>query len=478
MQKAGIVLILWMLCNTCRADSVFERVAGIHDTGIQQVERSKTDPSMIVASSANSLYLSRDSGGRFDRIESLTDEQISHFCIAPDTTSAIYVAGSRHCYRVKENTRRIFSAAPEETINFIALHDNRLYIATSTGLHHAEQYRLDWQEVPGFSGTEVYSIEGVGSDIYVASESGVYRFRPGDAPRRLFATHRNENGLQPWLVKTDINISNRLWLCSSRGIFHSDNRGMEWKKLSTAGLDHLAVHHIAQSGQDGSVLYACSEAGLFKVNIATGSSNALYEGLSTTGTKWIDVSSNGEIYLATDTGLFRSRTKSSAKFDEHIAIMMREPSIHAMQVAALRYNEVHPEKIGLWRNRLKYRALMPRISFDYDNNIGSSFTKDQYYFARGPHKWGVSASWDIGNLIWNSYEDDIDNRSRLTTQLRLDILDQVNRVYFERLRLKQEISGTNPGSQERFEKTLRLQELTATLDGYTGGYFTRKRIGF
>ena len=58
-------------------------------------------------------------------------------------------------------------------------------------------------------------------------------------------------------------------------------------------------------------------------------------------------------------------------------------------------------------------------------------------------------------------------------QLRNDILDQVNRTYFERRRLQQELLASPPKDEHALiEKQLRLEELTADLDGLTGGYFS------
>jgi hypothetical protein len=56
----------------------------------------------------------------------------------------------------------------------------------------------------------------------------------------------------------------------------------------------------------------------------------------------------------------------------------------------------------------------------------------------------------------------------------LDILDEINRVYFERLRLKQEICQSAVSALDLAQKELRLAELTAIIDGYTGGYFSRE----
>ena len=58
-------------------------------------------------------------------------------------------------------------------------------------------------------------------------------------------------------------------------------------------------------------------------------------------------------------------------------------------------------------------------------------------------------------------------------QLRDDILDEVTKIYFQRLRVKMELQQSIPeNGVKREEKELRLQELTALLDALTGGYFS------
>ncbi len=60
-------------------------------------------------------------------------------------------------------------------------------------------------------------------------------------------------------------------------------------------------------------------------------------------------------------------------------------------------------------------------------------------------------------------------------QLRGDILDEVNKTYFERLRVKMELDSLSVEERKkRLEKELKLQELTASLDALTGGFFSQQ----
>jgi len=158
-------------------------------------------------------------------------------------------------------------------------------------------------------------------------------------------------------------------------------------------------------------------------------------------------------------------------------IMRKLPSINEVQQSALDYNEIGPEKIIKWRKSLKYRALMPTVSLDYDKTIygtagGATYDGRCYV---GPYDWGISVSWDLANMVWNSYEDDIDTRSRLNTQMRKYTMDKVNEAFFELVKLYlEQKSLPREKQEEKIAKELRIKELSAVLDAYTGGYFSRR----
>ncbi|KPK42439.1 MAG: hypothetical protein AMJ78_02540 [Omnitrophica WOR_2 bacterium SM23_29] len=163
-----------------------------------------------------------------------------------------------------------------------------------------------------------------------------------------------------------------------------------------------------------------------------------------------------------------------------------EPTILELQRAAIRYAEVNPGKITNWRRQAAIKALLPEVSVGYDNNtyrtISSSSSKGEITFAVGPddlsYGWDFSLSWDLGELIYNHDQTTIDSRSKLMVQLRNDVLEQLNKAYFERKRLQTELTKyPDKTSQAYIERQLKIEELTATIDGLTGGYLSRKIEG-
>jgi hypothetical protein len=166
-----------------------------------------------------------------------------------------------------------------------------------------------------------------------------------------------------------------------------------------------------------------------------------------------------------------------------IELSREEPAICELQRAAIKYAEVEPCKIANWRRQAALKAILPDISVGYDTDIYktiSSSSKDgKSYFWEGPDDgakgWDVSASWDLGDLIYNDDQTSIDTRSKLMVQLRNDVLEDLNAAYFERKKLQKQLDRLPDKTSDAYlEREIKIEELTATIDGLTGGYLSRR----
>ena len=139
------------------------------------------------------------------------------------------------------------------------------------------------------------------------------------------------------------------------------------------------------------------------------------------------------------------------------------------------------EKIDRWRKDAKQKAILPNLSASAGRDLtdyyhwDSGTSPDTLQRGKDAVDWAVTVSWDLGDLIWNDDQTSIDARSRLLVQLRDDILDEITQLYFERRRLQIELLTDPPKTlQNKLEKELKLQKLTAGIDALTGGWFSKK----
>jgi hypothetical protein len=90
-------------------------------------------------------------------------------------------------------------------------------------------------------------------------------------------------------------------------------------------------------------------------------------------------------------------------------------------------------------------------------------------------------TWDFRDLAYEPEQIDLSREARLVIGLRDDVLDEVNQVYFERLSVEAELAssqGVEPGPEvvdaqtRRFNLELRIAQLDAALDAWTGGWWS------
>ena len=477
-----LLLACFLVLPLNNAFAVFVNVQDIEDAHIKRIAISPFDENLIYVGSKNALFKSADKGKKFQKIYVFKDEELSHIAFDPVSANTAYVAATRHLYKITDKIDMVFRSADEDSILSVAKYKDGIYVGTTGGLYFSSEDILKWQKIGGLTdATTINYIEPAQDGLYLATNKGVFFLKDKDNIKRIFILRdkevedEEESGVVANIIKVDIFDKSKIWLGATNGLFLSKDKGENWNKLYLGSLDSLNIVSLAQTKLEESSIYVGTLKGFFKADLKTNSAKQIFEGIYSDEIFWVAFSPAGEIYLATSKGLFESTYFNPPSNKRPIAEVLKgEPSIREVQQAAIRYNETSPDKIRQWRQAVKVRALMPTLKLDYDKTITTALGATYDRVQVGPRDWGVSFSWDIADLVWNTRETDIDTRSRLNTQLRLDILDEINRVYFERLRVKREIVCNNLQEEELCQKDLRLQELTAIIDGYTGGYFSKK----
>jgi len=479
VKKIIFFLPLFLIISFHNSFPLFRPVQELESSNVKRVIISPFDSKVICVASKNSLYKSQDAGQKFEKVAVFKDEDVQHIFFDSSLAETVYVVTSRHIYRLKNTLEKLFSSSDEEIIYTAVKYRGLLYIGTSQGLSSASEDVLIWRRVKALSDFAIYFLEPSADNLYLATERGAYLLKDDQKVERLFVMRKEdavgEEGLVSQIIKVDVLNKGYLWLGTNHGLYVSEDKGDNWRKLYISGIDNLSINCLAQTKLEAGTIYLGTTKGLFMVDLRRNKSKQLFEGLYSSYISWIEFTPEGKIYLATSKGLFDNDYFSSAYSENNLEMVLGgEPSIGEVQEAVLVYNGVHPDKIKKWRQGLKYRGFFPTVSLDYDKTISVSTNPSYKESVVGPYDWGVSLSWNVGDLLWNSYEDDVDTRARLNTQLRLDVLDEINRVYFERIRLKRELTSTSLSEEDLFKKRLRLAELTAIIDGYTGGYFSKQ----
>ncbi len=167
-------------------------------------------------------------------------------------------------------------------------------------------------------------------------------------------------------------------------------------------------------------------------------------------------------------------------------VLMRfagEPTIREVQERAITWVQVHPEIAESWRTRARFNALAPRVTtagqgtLDDDLRVveqaGEADVEAKTNNATG--RLTVGVTWELDRLIFEPQEMAVAREAVRTANLRDRMLEEVTRRYFERRRLQVDLELAPPTDlADRVRKELRLMELTADIDAFTGGWFSDK----
>jgi len=434
---------------------------------INTLAMNPADYNVVLAATDNGLYRSKNLGGRWDRIFR-GKNNLENQCTAVLDTGSVLFSGTRAGLFISRDNGRSWDKENKIIGNMAILNLDTsasysiIYLAATSGIFKSSDNGKSWERI-----FLSYSRQ----DGQIESDAG-----QADIPQEEPSAVR--------FVKADIHNAGLVYFSCSKGVYRSCDRGKSWQKLSEYGLLNRDVKMLCLSAT--LQIFALSQSGVF-----------LYEdqrwrevsfGLTAGKLNYFTLDNLDNIYVAAEAGMFRAKQDDRVSFIRQGSIyeyLKDEPKIRDVQEAAIKYAEVGPEKIAQWRKKAAKKALLPQMSVGLDRNTtdlwhweGGSTTKtddDTLRRGRDTLDWDVSLNWDLSNLIWNDAQTSIDARSKLMVELRDDILDQVNKLYFERLRIKSELNDLAiEDRNKRFDKQLKLEELTASLDALTSGYYSEQ----
>ncbi len=182
--------------------------------------------------------------------------------------------------------------------------------------------------------------------------------------------------------------------------------------------------------------------------------------------------------------------------DDIMGQFSHEPGIEAVQKAAVDYAEIDPMRFRSWRQHVKNKALLPdslQMTVGHDTNDDTDYSRSKTISLTGgtatigpdDETWGHDTNydwdyelrmrWNIQDYLFNSDMLRVSSETKSQIGFRQDILNEVTKLYFDRRRLQVEaVLDGKADIQSRVKRELRLQELTAALDGLTGGFFSRE----
>jgi hypothetical protein len=186
--------------------------------------------------------------------------------------------------------------------------------------------------------------------------------------------------------------------------------------------------------------------------------------------------------------------KTYGSANEVLAEFAHEPSIQQVQAWSNDYAQTSPDLIRRWLRQSVAFAALPQLDLDYDYDTGWDSGYDYYVVSGLPQPtspddelfealtdagvdasqgFGVSLSWDLNELIMSSERIRVIGEVQDIVKMRDKLLGEVTRLYFERRRLQAEML-LNPKSDlnGQLKDQLKMLEMTANLDAFTGGRFT------
>ncbi|RJR20593.1 MAG: hypothetical protein C4581_03215 [Nitrospiraceae bacterium] len=435
--------------------------SGIREADLYSIAVCPADSRIAYAGSYNAVYMTSDSGERWNEVLSFrgTDNSLNTIAVDPLNEHIVYAGTARGLYRSSDrglHWERIFRGMGEKESMVFTVYINpdnseNVYIGTVAGIYFTEDSGRKWesgQNLPSYS--IVTSIIGDPYDLrvlYAGSVRGIYKSTDSGAGwARIYKSDFDDSNLHLFIMNEDespddsditgIRYSFKirkiisvpgdrgtLFAATSDGLLVTRDSGLTWKITGSAGLTSHNVRDIAMNPGDTEYVYAATDRGIFGYSVKADMWEKLYKGLPSSDIRSLYITADTQngppvIWALTRMGVYKSspspgaagyQTAGLEHYVPEAGNVLRmfdyEPSIEEIKEAAIEYAEVSPEKIRKWRKAAANRAWLPDLSMKYGR--ARDWQSSSYFYSTKDEKYkddditrGKDSDWYI-SLSWN-----------------------------------------------------------------------------
>jgi ligand-binding sensor domain-containing protein len=494
------ILMLGVWCGTAAYGEFFQDTAWRNISKeivkVNTVWVDRQNQKMIIIGTDRGVFETKDGGDSWQAVLFGANKKVNFLYVDQSNKNLIYAGcgnGLFFSHNQGRTWQRIYQCDSEQKVNclgILELKTKAIYLGTQAGLVMSQNNGRTWHKLGGRLGN--LSIRAISEDkinklIYLVASDGVYQIDRQNEAKRIFVSlptdsqdiediytdsediDFSEDSYQINHICIDPNKPQHVYLATGWGVFISINQGLTWRRLPDFGLLSQEIRFIKL--YSNSVPLVVTKSGVFAYNKDSWQELSLR--LTMQNIRFLTIDHFGNIYAAGDKGLFKSAGLLK-KIIYPLIEINQDLSIQEIQQAAIEYAQIiDPRQICAHRRLARLKAILPDFSLDYDRTISTYSNSSVTRFAVGPNDWGISLKWSLSDLIWSEQQRLIDSQVRLLVKLRQDILDEVTRLYFERRRLQLELESPQESGLKKNERELRIEEITALLDGLTGGYLSR-----
>ena len=200
--------------------------------------------------------------------------------------------------------------------------------------------------------------------------------------------------------------------------------------------------------------------------------------------------------VATILALLIPAVSMAQSVEEVLARFDGEPTVIEVQEAAVAYAQIDEAVMDRWSARANAAAVLPDVRIEYrrytDDDIQRDDDQDLNVDENGDlvlsdmerdirtdddeeQRLIIYGDFELNELIWNPDLLRISKERRDLVELREDVLTTVTSLYFERRRAQVQLLLNAPtDTVERLRREQEIQELTASIDALTGGWFSEQ----